>query len=311
MTTKDKGPFPGVSIPEMKHFRLALVDAFILARVRYLAPKSTISRNGHRWTVWSLDKWAQKLVVSRSTVGRAIRKLTHLKLVASEVHLLGGKTRTFLRPLRVTQCQIDKAQNQSASSGSTKTRSRGTAGMGRMANPSMSDERSQRMREEPSFESDLGFSDFFEEEEEEEEETEEVAAKEGDDFGDATDELSQEEMLEDAWRRAWSQCIGTFCPAWNRRDRAEALEIIAVCAEADLDPALAVTLIIIKWDDFTEYANSRAGAYPMPNEPTLQWISKWRGPFARFCLEMREILDGTSDAPDGLVADSPTTAADD
>lgn len=69
----------------------------ILYRLAFLQPRSKITRGGRPWVVMSRERWCEELQCSPRTLGAALTKLRKAGLIESEVHLIKGKTRSFMR----------------------------------------------------------------------------------------------------------------------------------------------------------------------------------------------------------------------
>lgn len=69
----------------------------ILYRLAFLQPRSKITRGGRPWVVLPRERWGQELSCSLVTVDRAFAKLKKAGLIETEIHLLKGKTRVFMR----------------------------------------------------------------------------------------------------------------------------------------------------------------------------------------------------------------------
>jgi hypothetical protein len=286
--TKD-GPFPGVSAPEMRIHGLALVDAFILSRVRYLAPRSTVIRSGHGWVAWPISLWAEKAGQSSSTIRRAIGKLKKLNLVEAEVHLLGSKTRLFLRPLVAANAQGERSAKAHDQSGSARMSTPNEFPPINSTLPCKEDERRKRMTEE----------EYPGTEKPETQEVQEDLLVHSSSLEDLDcDPLL---ILEKHWKTCWSTYQGTFCPSWNKSEHRLAQELLTKCLEAKVEAPQVIELAVSDWGGFMEYAAFKQGAYPLPDVPTLTAIAKWSNSLIWLYMEQHEALG----APTMLESEAP------
>lgn len=69
----------------------------ILYRLAFLQPRSKITRGGRPWVVMSRDRWCEELTCSMKTLERALTQLRKDGLIESEIHLIKGRTRSFMR----------------------------------------------------------------------------------------------------------------------------------------------------------------------------------------------------------------------
>lgn len=243
----------GVTDEEAKKYGLKLHERHLLGRVRFLAPTSSVVRNGRSWLVWPVEKWAEMLAVSPRTVKRAFKKLKTAGLVETRLGRFGDRTQLFLK---------ERGQNGP----------------------------SQRMRETEK-EKNMGGKKL--DEKVRPKTVDDVvpflsmksAARGLSVHSSAMAKLTTCTQLEQAWKQAWSETQPAFCPSWSAKDRGMATTLLKKCSEANVHPVGVIRVAVQHWDALTAYAKGKEGAFPLPAVPSLGWCVKYANSLVWFFME--------------------------
>jgi len=71
--------------------------AILLYRIQYWIKKTKITRGGYKWIALSREEWMEELDMTLNEYNAALSRLKKLGVIVVETHLLGGRTRAFIR----------------------------------------------------------------------------------------------------------------------------------------------------------------------------------------------------------------------
>lgn len=99
LPSKDKngGGTKGNLTAKSRRFAGSLEGAQILQRLFFWQPRSTITRGGKSWVVFSQERWLEETGCTRGEFNRGLRKLKDRGVIELERHLFANKTRSFIR----------------------------------------------------------------------------------------------------------------------------------------------------------------------------------------------------------------------